>query len=66
MSTDSVKFELESVVYFRTDEDAKGVITGIMYRPTGTQYFVTWSAGIEHCHYACELTTEKPFAETKA
>jgi hypothetical protein len=64
MNNDTVKFTLEEIVYLKIDEDAKGIVTGIIYRPTGTMYMVTWGMGNEQHHYACELTTEKPFVES--
>lgn len=66
MSTDSVKYTLGEIVYFRVDEEKKGIVTGILYRPDGVAYMVTWNDASEQTHFACELTTERPFVETKA
>ncbi len=63
MNNDTVKFALEEIVYLRIDEDAKGIITGILYTPIGVMYMVTWGIGNEQRHYASEITNEKPFAE---
>lgn len=65
MSSDSVKFDLEEIVYLRTDDEAKGMVTGIIYRPNGTMYIVAWGTENEQHHYACELTRDKAFSETK-
>lgn len=65
MNTDAVKFDLEEIVYLRIDPEATGIVTGIIYRPTGTMYMVTWGISNEQHHYACELTREKTFVATE-
>lgn len=66
MSNDFVNFRLGEIVYFKVDDDKKGVVTGILYRPDGVAYMVTWNDCNEQAHFACELTIEKTFSETKA
>lgn len=66
MSSDSVNFQLGEIVYFKVDDEKKGVITGIVYRPDGVAYMVTWNDCNEQTHFSCELTTEKAFSENKA
>jgi hypothetical protein len=63
MNMDSVKFELEEIVFLRIDEESKGIVTGIIFRPTGIMYMVTWGISNEQHHYEGELTREKSFSE---
>lgn len=66
MSSDSVSFQLGEIVYFRVDDEKKGIVTGIVYRPDGVAYMVTWNDGNEQTHFACELTQERTFSEKPA
>lgn len=62
---DVVKFHLEETVYLKLKPDEAGMITGILYRQTGIQYFVSWGDREETNHYEMELTTEsKPFEKS--
>lgn len=54
----SERFGLGDVVYLRVDGARAGVVTGIMLRPGGRTYCVTWDDLDERQHYAAELTVE--------
>lgn len=57
---DSVKFAIGDIVYIKTDESQiPGMVTGIMFRPHGVMYFVSWPNAGECQHYGIELTKEK-------
>ena len=58
---DQVKFNFGEVVYRKVNPEATGVVTGIVFRPTGTAYLVTWGDGEETPCYDFELTTERSF-----
>jgi len=60
---DAVKFDLGQIVYRKIIPDAEGMVTGIMFRPTGVVYYCTFSN--EEDEVACydiELTTEKNYS----
>jgi hypothetical protein len=54
-------FSLGQIVYHRCAPEEPGVVTGILQRPTGYSYYVTWGDRTEAAHYDIELTTEKSF-----
>lgn len=56
---DKVKFTLGQTVYLAIHGASVGMVTGIVFRPVGVTYYVTWSDFSERSHYACELTDEK-------
>ncbi len=60
--SDACKFHLEDLVYSRLDPEARGIVTGIVTRPTGFQYLITWNDREETTCFACELTSEPNFA----
>lgn len=66
MGSDIVKFKLGEVVHLVVDDECIGMITGIVYRPNGISYMVTWRDAGEATHFTCELTTEKTFSEKPA
>jgi hypothetical protein len=52
-------YDIGEVVYHRlADERCRGLVTGILVRPTGQSYFVTWPDQGESAHYAFELSLE--------
>lgn len=59
MRADVPRFALGELVFHKTD-DTPGVIVGLVYRPGGMVYEVTWQGRITESHYECELTTDKP------
>ena len=49
-------------VFLRCDGDQKkGMVTGIVMRPTGVGYYISWGDKAETFHYVFELTTERDF-----
>ncbi|MFZ4600517.1 MAG: hypothetical protein ACOYNN_17890 [Terrimicrobiaceae bacterium] len=54
---DTVKFTFgERVRHRASDEDDKpGIVTGIMFRPWGVTYEVSWGPHGESSHYDIEL-----------
>ena len=64
MKTDMLMFALGQKVYLKIKPESAGMVTGILFRPSGHSYFVTWASDLsERSHYELELTTEKVFAE---
>jgi len=61
--SDAVKFTLQDIVYLRLNPEVKGVVTGILFRPHGVLYFVSWEGEPEGSHYDFELTKEKGYQE---
>ena len=62
MSTDSLLFSLGQTVYLKIDTEETGMITGILFRPNGPTYAVTWASNLEESfHYDIELTTDKAY-----
>lgn len=59
---DKVEYELGEIVNYRVDDEQTGVVTGILYRPDGVAYMVTWDDKNEQAHFACELTKQKSFS----
>lgn len=62
---DQVKFNFGDMVYRKVNPDTAGIVTGIVFRPTGTAYLVTWGDGEETPCYDFELTTERSFEVSK-
>ena len=56
---DTTQFTLGQIIYYRTDPERIGVVTGITFRPDGVAYLVTWDDMDEQVHYACELSDQK-------
>lgn len=62
MKTDAVAYSLGQTIYLKQKPDIAGMITGIMFRPNGFGYYVTWSSDLaERFHYEIELTLEKGY-----
>lgn len=61
---DTIKFSLGDIVYHVLEQDKAGVVTGIMYRPIGVIYYITWKKDASECsHYDVELSSERKFVE---
>ena len=61
MNADAFPFAFGDQVEHVTDDESLGVVTGILLRPAGDLYLVTWgphSSEIEH--YAFELKKVEP------
>lgn len=55
-------FDLGDLVYLKADPEARGMITGIILRPSNHYvYYVTWGDHEETVHHEVELTDEKGF-----
>lgn len=55
----AAKFDLGDVVYHRAPIDReRGIVTGLLVRPTGVLYYVTWANKTECSHFEIELTSE--------
>lgn len=66
MTTDTLTYALGQTVYLKLKPDIAGMVTGILFRPYGHMYLVTWSSDIsERYHFDLELTKEKSFAATE-
>jgi len=64
---DTLSFALGQTVYLKLRSDAAGMVTGILFRPSGHSYLVTWASDMsERYHYECELTLEKAFTVSQA
>lgn len=60
---DVVKFKVEDLVKHVTDDDRKGVVTGVLFRKTCVMYFVTWDGDFdEKTHEDFELRPFESFA----
>ena len=59
---DKVKFNLAQTVYLVIDGESSGMVTGIVFRPIGVTYYVTWADFNERSHYECELTAEPNYS----
>ncbi len=57
------KFSLGERVYFASNTEFAGTVTGICIRPEHITYFVVWSEDRDESgHYAIELTNEKNYS----
>jgi hypothetical protein len=66
MTTDALTYSMGQIVYLKLKPDVAGMVTGILFRPSGHGYYVTWSSDTaERYHFDCELTKEKSFAATE-
>ncbi len=63
MSADVTQFQPGETVYHRCDSNAKGIVTGHVFLPTGTLIRVVWGPMQINDHYAFELTNEREYAE---
>lgn len=52
-------YDFGDMVRLRVCPEEAGMVTGLMFRPDGYKYFVTWGNGNESVHYQIELTTEE-------
>lgn len=60
---DVIEWTFGQEVFLRCDSDQKkGLVTGIVMRPAGVGYNVTWGDRSETFHYVFELTTSKNFS----
>lgn len=55
-SPDTLRYKLEQPVWFKLDREKEGIVTGILFRPSGVCYKVTWEDMDEIDHFECELT----------
>lgn len=63
----SLKFHLGDKVWLKIDPECPGLVTGLVTRPGGYQYLVTWAdSREEESHYDIELTDEEQFHPSKA
>lgn len=53
---DALRYGLGDSVWFKLDREKEGMVTGILFRPSGVIYKVTWEDMSEKDHYECELT----------
>jgi hypothetical protein len=61
---EGIRFHLGQVVYSALDDEDRGLVTGILFRPAGHVYYVTWGATKqENLHYDFELKAERDFAQ---
>lgn len=58
---DVVHHAMGDIVYLKISPEYGGMVTGLMFRPTGVTYYITWQGAAETCHYDIELTTEKQY-----
>lgn len=65
MGSDSALFNLGDIVYMVVDQEGPGMVTGIVFRPHGITYLVTWGDSHETSHYDIELTSVKGFMEVR-
>ena len=61
MNTDSVIFKFGDFVYLKVKPLEAGMITGILFRPSGVLYYVTWGDSNEKCYHDIEITKEKQY-----
>jgi hypothetical protein len=57
---DAVKFAIGSVVFHRAD-GKRAIVTGILFRPHGVLYAVTYGVNTEAWCYDFELSQEREF-----
>ena len=58
------KFLIGDKVYFASNSEHVGIVTGLLVRPDNVlQYYVTWAEDKdETLHYWIELSTERDFS----
>lgn len=56
-ANDAVKFEIAATVYQRAD-GKRGMVTGILFRPHGILYAVSFGCSVDGWHYDFELSAE--------
>ena len=54
----TAKFKMGQRVYSVLNAEARGIVTGLLYRPTTVLYLVTWSDMREMEHSDIELSEE--------
>ena len=60
---DVLEWTFGQEVFLKCDADQKrGMVTGIVMRPTGVGYYVSWGDKTEVFHYVFELTISKDFS----
>ena len=55
--SDAVKFQMGTEVFHRAD-GKRGIVTGIMFRPHGVLYSVSYGCNTEGWNYDFELSSE--------
>jgi len=60
--SDTVKFSIGQMVYFKANAEKCGMVVGILYRESGVTIAVTWDDLTERWHSQFELSSEKVFA----
>lgn len=60
--SDTVKFSIGQRVYHLCAKENVGIVTGILFRPHGVIYLVTWSDVTERYHFEIELSAEQQFS----
>jgi hypothetical protein len=64
---DNVTMAIGETVYLKLKTDHCGMVTGILFRPNGVTYYVTWAHDFtERGHYECEITKEKSYVSESA
>lgn len=54
-----VKFDIGDIVYHKlAKEKHPGMVTGIVVRPSGNFFYVSWPDNTETAHFDLELTRE--------
>jgi hypothetical protein len=62
MTPDTLAFSIGQTVYLTIAPDETGMVTGIVFRPNGHQYAVSWASSMEETiHYELELSAEPVF-----
>lgn len=56
-------YDIGDIVYHRLQPEAKGMVTGILFRPGRHFYLVTWDSLDEKEAYDVELSDERCFGE---
>lgn len=67
MPSDALTFSIGQTVYLTIAPEETGMVTGIVFRPNGHQYAVSWASSMEETiHYEMELTAEPAFIPKKS
>ncbi len=64
MKHPSPSWPLLTLLYLRIAPEEAGMLTGILSRPNGLTYYVTWGDREETAHFEGELTDERTFEGT--
>lgn len=67
MKMDALAYSLGQTIYLKQKPEVAGMVTGIIFRPSGYGYYVTWSSDmVERFHYEIELTPDKVYVASDA